>query len=164
MPEINIILIVSTMSLVINILSIIVLVDFCVKHEKLTNKIQALDSSMKKEKYSDTGRGMRKECSRAAQGCLKTNFYVFTYCTRTTSKQQVAQGYGEVKCYPLRILDLRRLKEMFISYSVHSPNVNQMLNHGQLRTESSPRLERSGQSNIGSWPSITEDNMVGRGI
>lgn len=43
MPEINIMLIVCTMNLVINILSIIVIVDFCVKHEKLTSKIQGLE-------------------------------------------------------------------------------------------------------------------------
>lgn len=70
-----------------------------------------------------------------------------------------SQGYAEVNLNPVNMLDLG-VKEVIVSYGIHSPFVRQMLNWWATKN----RIISQGFSfsSVGSWSSITMENLVDR--
>ena len=61
------------------------------------------------------------------------------------------------------MLDLKRFKEAIVSYGIHSLFGEADIKFlGNLEQSYSTKLERFSYSNIGSWSSVTMENMVER--
>lgn len=125
LTETDIILIINTICMIINIWLIITIVNCCANYEKLTDKVQVLERFIKENKKSiqtqteEFKQEPTATCHDGTQeGWSKVSRKPSLVIQLLQRNKKTTQGYAEVKWNLMEIFDFRTFKKMVILYSV----------------------------------------------